>query len=382
MGNKELEHIKDAFATNWIAPTGPNVDLFEYKIADYLDADHVTALVSGTSAIHLALATLGVRKGDIVICQDLTFAGSAFPIQYQGAEPVFIDSEKDTWNMDPVLLRQALTDLRKTGKRVAAIIVVHLFGMPAKMNEIMEIAGTFGVPVIEDAAEALGSMYFGVKCGNLGEVGVLSFNGNKIITTSAGGAFITRHKKLIDHARYLSTQSKGQTPYYHHTETGFNYKMSNVLAGIGIGQMDVLDLRVEARRRIHDMYLNHLGNIPGISFLKEPIGHFSNRWLTTILIDEKLTGGISNELIRLKLEEQNIESRPVWKPMHLQPVFNHCLTYDNGVATSLFHQGLCLPSGSAMAEVDVKRVCQTIVKSIHNSLPNSMETNKLHTITE
>jgi dTDP-4-amino-4,6-dideoxygalactose transaminase len=370
MSENEQHYIQDAFKSNWIAPTGPNIDAFESQIASFVGVQHVTALTSGTSALHLALVTLGITQGDVVLCQDLTFAASAFPIVYQGAEPIFIDSELDTWNMDPALLRKALEDLQDSGKKAAAIVVVHLYGMPAKMDEIMDIAAEFHVPVIEDAAEAIGSMHHGAKCGGIGTVGVLSFNGNKIITTSGGGAFLTRNKKLIDHARYLSTQSKGQTPYYHHLEIGFNYKMSNVLAGIGRGQMEILPERVEARRQIFNEYKKHLFGIEGITFTEELKGAFSNRWLTTILINPGLTGGVTNEEIRLELESENIESRPIWKPMHLQPVFSKYKIYTEGNASHLFDQGLCLPSGSAMTKDEVARVSTTIKNLICMKLSN------------
>jgi dTDP-4-amino-4,6-dideoxygalactose transaminase len=368
MSENEQQYIQDAFKSNWIAPTGPNIDAFEGQIADFIGVQHVTALTSGTSALHLALVTLGVKQGDAVICQDLTFAASAFPIVYQGAEPIFIDSELETWNMNPLLLRKALEDLQEQGRKAAAIVVVHLYGMPAKMDEIMDIAAEFHVPVVEDAAEAIGSTHHGAKCGGIGTVGVLSFNGNKIITTSGGGAFLTRNKKLIDHARYLSTQSKGQTPYYHHLEIGFNYKMSNVLAGIGRGQMEILHERVEARRQVFNEYKKHLLGIEGLTFTEELKGAFSNRWLTTILIEPSLTGGVTNEEIRLKLESENIESRPIWKPMHLQPIFSKYTNYTDGNAAYLFEKGLCLPSGSAMTKEEIARVCSTIITLISHKV--------------
>jgi dTDP-4-amino-4,6-dideoxygalactose transaminase len=368
MSENEQQYIQDAFKSNWIAPTGPNIDAFEGQIADFIGVQHVTALTSGTSALHLALVTLGVKQGDAVICQDLTFAASAFPIVYQGAEPIFIDSELETWNMNPLLLRKALEDLQEQGRKAAAIVVVHLYGMPAKMDEIMDIAAEFHVPVVEDAAEAIGSTHHGTKCGGIGTVGVLSFNGNKIITTSGGGAFLTRNKKLIDHARYLSTQSKGQTPYYHHLEIGFNYKMSNVLAGIGRGQMEILNERVEARRQVFNEYKKHLLGIEGLTFTEELKGAYSNRWLTTILIEPNLTGGVTNEDIRLKLESGNIESRPIWKPMHLQPIFSKYKNYTDGNAAYLFEKGLCLPSGSAMTKEEIERVCSTIITLISHKV--------------
>ena len=360
MGGKEQEFVKEAFETNWIAPLGPNVNGFEEQLKQYTGVEAAAALNSGTGALHLALITLGIKQGDIVLCQSLTFAASAFPIIYEKAIPVFIDSEPDTWNMDPVLLREALELYKSKGKKVAAIIVVHLYGMPAKMDEIMQLASEFEVPVIEDAAEALGSTYKGRACGGIGTMGILSFNGNKIITTSGGGALLSNHTQMVEHARFLSTQAKDPFPHYEHSQIGYNYRMSNIIAGIGRGQMLVLDERVEKRRAIHERYIQELSSLPGVTFLPEPTGSFSNRWLTTILIDPVVSGGVTGEMIRLRLDEENIESRPLWKPMHLQPVFKGAASFVNGISESLFAQGLCLPSGSSLTEEEQQHICSLI----------------------
>ncbi len=365
MSGFEQGFVEEAFATNWIAPLGPNVDAFEQQIADYINVEGVVALNSGTAAIHLALLEAGVKKDDIVLCQSLTFAASAFPIAYVGAHPVFIDSETDTWNMDPDLLEFALNDLIAKGKKVAAIIVVHLYGMPAKMNRILSIAEKYNIPVIEDAAEALGSLYNYKKCGSLGHLSVLSFNGNKIITTSGGGALLSASKKFTDHAKFLSTQAKDNVPYYQHSEMGFNYRMSNVTAGIGRGQMMVIDERVEARRKNFELYKSELQDLPGIQFQCEVEGCFSNRWLTTIIIDPEYSNTITAEDIRLKLEQYNIESRRIWKPMHAQPVFQSQLSYINGHADYLFANGLCLPSGSSLTADDIHYIC-SLIKTLYN----------------
>jgi len=360
MGGKEQEFVKEAFETNWIAPLGPNVNGFEEQLKQYTGVEAAAALNSGTGALHLALITLGIQQGDIVFCQSLTFAASAFPIIYEKAIPVFIDSEPDTWNMDPVLLREALELYKSKGKKIAAIVVVHLYGMPAKMDEIMQLASEFEVPVIEDAAEALGSAYKGRACGGIGTMGILSFNGNKIITTSGGGALLSNHTQMVEHARFLSTQAKDPFPHYEHSQIGYNYRMSNITAGIGRGQMLVLDERVEKRRAIHERYIQELSSLPGVTFLPEPTGSFSNRWLTTILIDPVVSGGVTGEMIRLRLDEENIESRPLWKPMHLQPVFKGAASFVNGISESLFAQGLCLPSGSSLTEEEQQHICSLI----------------------
>lgn len=355
MGGQEFEYVKEAFDTNWIAPLGPNVNGFEQDIAQKLGGGvEVAALSAGTAALHLALVQLGVGHGDEVICQSMTFSASANPIKYQGAIPVFVDSETDTWNMDPEALREAIRERFSTGKKPKAIIVVHLYGMPAKMDEIIAVAKEFGIPIIEDAAEALGSTYKGVAAGTLGDFGVLSFNGNKIITTSGGGALVSRDADAIQHTRFLATQARDNAPHYQHSHVGYNYRMSNVCAGIGRGQMAVLDERVARRRAINHYYRDAFKGLEGVSFLTEPSSDFySNFWLTTILVDHP---AITREDIRLHLETDNIESRPLWKPMHLQPVFDGTPYYGGDVAERLFERGLCLPSGSNLSDADLQRV--------------------------
>jgi dTDP-4-amino-4,6-dideoxygalactose transaminase len=360
LGVKEQEYVNEAFNTNWVAPLGPNVDAFEKQLTDHLSVDGVVSLNSGTSALHLALVALGIKRDDIVLCQSFTFAASAFPITYCGAVPVFVDSESDTWNMDPQLLEQAITEHIELGKTPAAIIVVHLYGMPAKMNEIIAIAKKYRIPVIEDAAEALGSTFQNKPCGSFGEAGILSFNGNKIITTSGGGAFASNDAEMVKKVRHISAQAKEPAPYYLHKEIGFNYRMSNICAGIGRGQMEVLPERINRRREIFEIYKNELGTIDGITFLSEPEGYYSNRWLTTILFNEQYFTTGKNELLRLHLEKHNIESRPLWKPLHQQPVFAENKTYNNGVSDMLFANGLCLPSGSNLTDDVLTRVIAEI----------------------
>ena len=355
IGENERKYVNEAFDTNWVSPVGPNIDAFEKAISDYSGSAHAAALSSGTAAIHLALILLNVQRGDTVLCSSFTFAGSCNPIVYVGAEPVFIDSEEKTWNMDPVLLEQAILDLEREGRKPKALILVHLYGMPAQVDTILEIAGRYGIPVIEDAAEALGSFYHGRALGTFGVMGVYSFNGNKIITTSGGGALVSDNEALIKKTRFLATQARDPAPYYEHSTIGFNYRLSNISAGIGRGQMEVLDKRVEARRAIYDRYRDELGGLEALSFVEEPEGYFANRWLTTMLIDPD--SGIEPETMRLKLEERNIESRPLWKPMHLQPVFKGALSYANGVSERLFQTGICLPSGSNSPE---DRITETI----------------------
>lgn len=366
MGGREQAYVNEAFATNWVAPLGPLVNGFEDDLAEYTGVKAVAALSSGTAALHLALIMLGVKPGDEVICQSMTFSASANPIAYLGATPVFIDSETDTWNMCPNHLREAIEDRLKQGKKPKAIIPVHLYGMPAKMDEINAIAAQYGIPVVEDAAEALGSTYKGRAMGGFGLMGILSFNGNKIITTSGGGALISNEEHYITKARFLATQARDQAPHYQHSEIGYNYRMSNVCAGIGRGQMDVLPERVAQRRANFEKYTEKLGHLPGIAFLDEPAGVQSNRWLTTILIDPEQSGGITREQVAATLAEDNIESRPLWKPMHLQPVFAQALYYGNGVAETLFEKGLCLPSGSNLTPADLDRVCTHIVALFKN----------------
>jgi len=356
MGGTEEQFVKEAFATNWIAPLGPNVNGFEQDLELFLGhGSHVAALSSGTAGLHLALVLLGVKAGDEVICQSFTFSATANPITYIGATPIFVDSEKDTWNMSPALLEKAVKDRMANGKKPKAIIPVHLYGMPAKINDIIAIARRYDIPVIEDAAESLGSSVDGQQTGTFGEIGILSFNGNKIITTSGGGALVSRNKGLVKDARFLATQARDEAPHYQHSQVGYNYRMSNLCAGVGRGQMEVLADRVRKRRQIHGQYKNELVNKPGISFVPEPPGYFCNRWLTAILIDPKVAG-FTREDLRLAFEKENIESRPLWKPMHLQPVFAGCPAYLDGTSDALFEDGLCLPSGSNLSDKDMYRI--------------------------
>jgi dTDP-4-amino-4,6-dideoxygalactose transaminase len=370
MGGREEQYVKDAFDTNWVAPLGPHVDGFENDIVQYTGCGHAAALNSGTAAIHLALSLLGVGAGDLVLCQSFTFSASANPIRYLGAIPVFIDSEEETWNMCPKAMESAICacqsgeistayphlNLSPAGKLPKAILVVDLYGMPAKLQEINKIAEKYNIPVIEDAAEALGSSVHGKHCGTFGEIGVYSFNGNKIITTSGGGALVSDTEKYVVKARYLATQARQDAPHYEHTEIGYNYRLSNICAGIGRGQMEVLSERVNQRRANYEQYFQTLASLPGIKFLREPEGYYSNRWLTTITVDPALSYGVSRETIRLSLAEMNIESRPLWKPMHLQPVFQNYPFYGTDVASNLFNKGLCLPSGSNLAASDLNLV--------------------------
>lgn len=364
MGGNERRFVKEAFDTNWVAPLGPNVNGFETDLARYLgEGVHVAALSSGTAAIHLGLILLGVQAGDEVICQSMTFSASANPIAYLGAKPIFIDSERDTWNMSPVFLEEAILNRIQKGKKPKAIIAVHLYGMPAKMEELASIAKKYEIPLMEDAAEALGSSINGIKCGTFGDVSILSFNGNKIITTSGGGAFVSKNLDWVKKATFLSTQARDAAPHYQHSHIGYNYRMSNICAGIGRGQMQVLDERVRQRRNNFEFYKNTFSTLDGFTFLNEPVGYFSNRWLTTVLIDPaKSKNGITREHIRLALEKENIECRPLWKPMHLQPVFSDALYFGEKVAENLFDNGLCLPSGSNLTGGDLERVVENILR--------------------
>ncbi len=364
MGEKEKEYVSEAFLTNWVAPLGPNVDIFERQLSDYLGVKGAVSLNSGTAALHLSLISIGIKPGDVVLCQSFTFAASAFPIVYMGANPVFIDSEQDTWNMDTVLLEKAIVESIEKGQKPAAIIVVHLYGMPAKMDSIVSISDKYQIPIIEDAAEALGSSYHNKKCGSFGDVSIVSFNGNKIITTSGGGALISNNEDWIQKTRHLSAQAKDAAPYYLHTQIGYNYRMSNICAGIGRGQMEVLQHRVARRREIFELYVKELGNIEGVSFQKENEASFSNRWLTTMLLDEEKFGIGMNDNIRIELEKCNIESRPLWKPLHQQPVFENCVRYINGVSDKLFSTGICLPSGSNNDNEVIDTVINQIKKVI------------------
>jgi len=357
MGGSEQKYVQEAFDTNWIANVGKSIFAFENKLAEYLQAPFVTALQSGTAALHLALKLSGVKSNNIVLCQAHTHIASANPIVYENAVPVFIDSEPDTWNMSPELLEQAIKEYLAKGQKPKAIIAVHLYGMPAKMPEIMEIARRYQIPVIEDAAESLGSKINGQMTGTFGDYGILSFNGNKIITTSGGGALITKNKADKQKAIFWATQARDDAPHYQHSEIGYNYRMSNVVAGIGRGQMEVLNKRIEQRRANFDFYREALGGLPIEIAPPEPAGFFSNRWLTTLLTDSFET----REKIRLHLAEDNIESRPLWKPMHLQPVFRDAPAYVNGVSGNLFERGLCLPSGSNLSNSDRNRIFQNNV---------------------
>ena len=367
MSGKEEEFIHEAFLTNWVVPLGPNVDGFENDLAAWLGEKsasplHVVALSSGTAAIHLALVMLGVGPGDEVICQSFTFAASANPIVYQGATPVFVDSEPGTWNMDPELLRQAIDDrLRATGKLPKAIIPVHLYGTPARMDEINSVASAYGIPVLEDAAEALGSEYNGRYCGTFGTYGALSFNGNKMITTSGGGALICPNEESARRIKFYATQARENFPYYQHEQIGYNYRLSNISAGIGRGQMYVLDEHIARRRAIHALYVEKLKNTPGITVMqpRSNVDLHPNYWLSTILVNPQEAGFTYQEL-SARLTAADIESRPLWKPMHLQPVFAKAPAYVNGVSEALFAQGLCLPSGPMVTDEDIDRIVEII----------------------
>jgi len=363
MGDNELKYVTEAFKTNWIAPLGPHVDGFENDLVAYTGSKYAAALSSGTSAIHLALIMLGVKPGDEVICQSMTFSASANPIAYVGATPIFIDSEKETWNMCPDLLREAIIDRIAKGNKPKAIIPVHLYGMPAQMDKIMAIANEFEIPVIEDAAEALGSSIDGKAMGTFGLMGILSFNGNKIITTSGGGALISDQEDYIKQARFLATQARDKAHHYEHSVIGYNYRMSNVSAGIGRGQMEVLQDRVDKRRSNFEFYKKELSAFEGISVLEESQGYFSNRWLSTIHVDPAKTKGVNKKSLYNILLEDNIESRPLWKPMHMQPVFANSPFYGKGVSEELFRNGLCLPSGSNLTQEDLQRVIKGISRA-------------------
>lgn len=367
MGGFEQSFVQEAFDTNWVAPLGPNVTGFESDLEKYLlstssEEINVAALSSGTAALHLALILLGVKPGDEVICQSMTFSASANPIAYLGAKPIFIDSEPETWNLCPTALETAIKDRIAKGKKPKAIIAVHLYGMPCKFDEIRDTADYYQIPIIEDSAEALGSTYKGRKCGSLGDFSILSFNGNKIITTSGGGALVTKTKTLKDKAVFLATQARDNAAHYQHSEIGYNYRLSNICAGIGRGQMLVLDKHIALRREMHRFYETLFAKAKGINLLSELNNDlFSNHWLSAILIDPKKANGKNREDVRLLLEQHNIESRPLWKPMHLQPVFRECPYYGSNVAELLFENGLCLPSGSNLTQADKQRI-QTVLE--------------------
>ncbi|MGV8947039.1 MAG: DegT/DnrJ/EryC1/StrS family aminotransferase [Lutibacter sp.] len=364
MGGTEQNYVKEAFDTNWVAPLGPNVNGLEIDLEKYLGQQvHVGALSSGTAAIHLGLILLGVKAGDEVICQSMTFSASANPILYQGATPVFIDSELDTWNICPKALETAIVARIAKGKKPKVIIAVHLYGVPYKIEAVKAISDKYNIPVLEDSAEALGSSYKGQKCGTFGDIGVLSFNGNKIITTSSGGAIVTHSKELKDKAIFFATQSRDNAPHYQHSEIGYNYRLSNICAGIGRGQMEVLDKHMQLRRNMHDFYVNLFKNIEEVSVFSVPNDdYFANYWLTAIVISPNATKKINRETLRLALEAANIESRPLWKPMHLQPVFCNYPYYGGNIAETLFENGLCLPSGSNLTEEERGRIEEVVVR--------------------
>lgn len=371
MSGKEQTYIQEAFATNWIAPLGPHVNAFEQELAAHVGVNGAAALSSGTAAIHLALRLLDVRQGDTVFCSSLTFVASANPIVYMGAEPVFIDSEPETWNMSPQALERALLDAAKEDRLPKAVIVVHLYGQSAKMDEIHDLCSRYGVPIIEDAAESLGSTYKGKASGTLGRFGIYSFNGNKIITTSGGGMLVSDDREALQQARFLATQARDQAAHYEHSQTGYNYRLSNVLAGIGRAQLEVLEERVEARRAIFDRYQRELGGVPGIRFMPELEGTRSNRWLTALTVDTA-EAGVSPETLLASLAEQSIEARPVWKPLHMQPLFEgtayypHSIGSEGSISERLFRTGLCLPSGSQMTEEEQMRVVGCIRQCLLN----------------
>jgi dTDP-4-amino-4,6-dideoxygalactose transaminase len=368
LSGREMAFVQEALDSNWVTTIGHNLDAFEKDLETFLGNDsRVLALNSGTAVMHLGLVLLGVKAGDEVLCQTFTYTASANPIFYQGATPVFIDSEKDTWNMSPEHLERAIKDRIKKGKKPKVIIPVHLYGMPANMDEILSIAQKYEIPILEDAAEALGSTYKGVHCGTFGDMAALSFNGNKIITTSGGGALVSRQEDHIQNARFLATQARDVAPHYQHSQIGYNYRLSNLLAGIGRGQMEVLPQRIEQRRKNNQYYRNHLSCLTGIHLQTEPSpDYYSNYWLTTIVVDPQKTGGVTREDLRLALERANIESRPLWKPMHMQPVFKDYPNYGGTVSETLFEKGLCLPSGSILTEEDLLKVVGTIKKELKN----------------
>ncbi|WP_396137209.1 DegT/DnrJ/EryC1/StrS family aminotransferase [Flavobacterium sp.] len=367
MGGTEQQYIQEAFDANWVAPLGPNVNGLEQDLENYLGNNaHVGALSSGTAAIHLGLILLGVQPGDEVICQSMTFSASANPILYLGATPVFVDSETQTWNLCPVALEEAILARIQKGKKPKAIIAVHLYGVPYQIEAIRVVADTYQIPILEDSAEALGSTYKGQKCGTFGNIGILSFNGNKIITTSGGGAIVTQTEALKEKAIFYATQARDNAPHYQHSEIGYNYRMSNICAGIGRGQMEVLDKHVALRRQMHDFYVEVFAGVEGVEVFSSPTeDYYANYWLSAITIDENKTKGITRETLRLALDAENIESRPLWKPMHLQPIFFNYPYYGKQVAETLFETGLCLPSGSNLTDEDrtrIKKAIHTIFK--------------------
>ena len=364
MSGNEMKYVQEAFDGNWIAPLGPNVDGFEKDLEQFLgEGTHVAAVNTGTAALHLALVMLGVEKDDYVICQSLTFSASANPIMYLGGIPVFVDSEPDTWNICPNALEDAVKSCIKKGKKPKAIITVCLYGMPYKVDEIREISDKYGIPILEDSAEALGSTYKGQKCGTFGDISVLSFNGNKIITTSGGGALVLKDEIYKKKAVFLSTQAKDDAPHYQHSIVGYNYRLSNVCAGIGRGQMEVINDRVALRRKNHEFYKEIFTSFVGVNFFSEPsLDFFSNHWLNAVIIDPNKTNGFRSEDLIYEFQKENIESRPLWKPMHMQPLFNKAEYFGAIIAEKLFKFGLCLPSGSNMSNKDRERISEVIYK--------------------
>jgi dTDP-4-amino-4,6-dideoxygalactose transaminase len=362
MSGQELEFVQDAIESNWVAPLGPHVDAFEKEFASYIGLSHAAAVSSGTAALHLSMRLLGVQPGDNVICPTLSFCATANAITYEGGIPVFVDSERSSWNLDPDLLANELEHSGRMGKLPKAVIAVDLYGQCADYNRIMEICDRFEVPLVEDAAEALGSSYENRNAGCFGKMGIFSFNGNKIITTSGGGMIVSEDASLVEKARYLSTQARDPVPHYQHSTTGFNYRLSNILAAIGRAQLQVLPDRIEARRRNFHHYKTLLGDLPGIEFMPEAPYGKSTRWLTCLTIDSS-EFGVDSETVRLKLEENNIEARPIWKPLHLQPIFSGCRLSGGDVAQDLFEHGLCLPSGSNLSESDLERITSIILEA-------------------
>ena len=365
MSGEEIQLVQQVFTDNWIAPVGPQLNAFEKQFREYVGAEHAVALSSGTAGLHLALIATGIGSGDEVLVSSLTFSASVNPILYVGAKPTFIDSEWSSWNIDPNLLEDTLRKRAQAGKLPKAVLPVHLYGQTANMQAIMEICDRYGVIVIEDAAEALGSHHYEQHPGTFGKVGIFSFNGNKIITTSGGGMLVTNDKDIADHVRKLSTQAREPAPHYEHNEIGYNYRLSNVLAAIGIGQMNILEERVHRKREIFDYYRSHLGHLPGLNFVDEIPNGRHTRWLSVVLVDAKKFG-VDAEQIRLTLEEHNIESRPLWKPMHLQPIFKAYESIGGAVAESLFEQGLCLPSGTALTEDQLEYIV-SIIQDLHQA---------------
>ncbi|MEG4292423.1 DegT/DnrJ/EryC1/StrS family aminotransferase [Microcoleus sp. C2C3] len=361
MGSLEQEFVKEAFDTNWIAPVGPHVDAFEQEFCEVVGAKHAAAVSSGTAALHLALQLIGVGWGDEVFCSTLTFIATATPITYLGAKPVFIDSDRTSWNLNPDLFREALDKRAKNGKLPKAVVIVHLYGQSCDIDPILEACNAYEIPLIEDAAESLGASYKNRSPGSFGKIGIFSFNGNKIITTSGGGMLVSDDQKLVEKARFLATQARDPAPHYQHSEIGYNYRLSNVLAGIGRGQLRVLEERVQARRHNFEVYQQALGNLPGIEFMPEAAFGKSTRWLTCLTIDPAAFGA-DREQVRLALAQEKIEARPVWKPLHLQPVFADCECIEGAVAQELFEYGLCLPSGSNLTDEDLERVTSAIAQ--------------------